>query len=362
MNYRSLGNSGLKVSELSLGSWTTFGGSVGEADAGPIVHKAFELGINLFDTADVYVKGGAERALGAAIRDLPRGEIVVATKCMGRVGEGPLGRGLSRKHIFDAMDASLKRLGLDYVDLYQFHAPDAETPIEESLRAFEDLVRLGRTRYIGFSNFDEQPPLANQVAAIQTRERWTRMISSQPRYSLLDRHVEDGHEAYCRQHGIGMIVYSPLAQGVLTNKYAAGARPEGSRATGAFAHFLDSQKALTPENIAAAERLGAWCAQRGLEPVAVALAWVLRSPVVSSAILGATSAAQLEQNVKALDVKLSDDEWREVEALTSNRPAKSAAPKRTPAAKTQPVAKARAVTKAKPAAGRKRAARPRAKK
>src|SRR5213076_2034910 len=134
MNYRSLGASGLKVSELSLGSWTTFGGSVASGDAGPIVSRAFELGVNLFDTADVYVKGGAERALGASIRDLPRGEIVVATKCMGRVGEGPLGRGLSRKHIFDALDASLRRLGVDYIDLYQFHAPDADTPIEESLR------------------------------------------------------------------------------------------------------------------------------------------------------------------------------------------------------------------------------------
>ena len=250
MNYRSLGISGLKVSELSLGSWTTLGGSVTAGATVPIVRRAFELGINLFDTADVYVKGGAERALGAAIRDLPRGEIVVATKCMGRVGEGPLGRGLSRKHIFDAMDASLKRLGVDYVDLYQFHAPDADTPIEESLHAFEDLVRMGKTRYVGFSNFDEQPPLADQVAAIQARERWTRMISSQPRYSLLDRHVEDGHAAYCRKQGIGMIVYSPLCQGVLTNKYAGGARPEGSRATGSFAHFLESQKALTPENVA----------------------------------------------------------------------------------------------------------------
>src|SRR5262245_57710474 len=348
MNYRSLGNSGLKVSELSLGSWTTLGGSVGPADAGPIVAKAFELGINLFDTADVYVKGGAERALGAAIRDLPRGEIVVATKCMGRVGEGPLGRGLSRKHIFDAMDASLKRLGLDYVDLYQFHAPDADTPIEESLRAFEDLVRLGKTRYIGFSNFDEQPPLADQVAAIQARERWTRMISSQPRYSLLDRHVEEGHDVYCKKHGIGMIVYSPLAQGVLTNKYAAGARPEGSRATGTFAHFLDSQKALTPENVAAAERLGGWCATRGLEPAAVALAWVLRNPVVSSAILGATTTAQLEQNLKALEVKLSDAEWREVETLASNAPGRVASrPARKPsvpkrAAKAKPAARPRA--------------------
>jgi len=328
MNYRSLGISGLKVSELSLGSWTTFGGSVGEADAAPIVHRAFDMGINLFDTADVYVKGGAERALGAAIRDLPRGEIVVATKCMGRVGDGPLGRGLSRKHIFDAMDASLKRLGLDYVDLYQFHAPDAETPIEESLRAFEDLVRLGKTRYIGFSNFDEQPALADEVAAIQSREHWTRMISSQPRYSLLDRHVEDGHAAYCRKHGIGMIVYSPLAQGVLTNKYADGARPEGSRATGTFAHFLESQKALTPENVAAAGRLGAWCATRGLEPSAVALAWVLRNAAVASAIIGATSTAQLEQNVKALEVKLDDAEWREVGALASNGAAKPAAAKK----------------------------------
>jgi len=349
MNYRSLGISGLKVSELSLGSWTTFGGSVGEADAAPIVHRAFDMGINLFDTADVYVKGGAERALGAAIRDLPRGEIVVATKCMGRVGDGPLGRGLSRKHIFDAMDASLNRLGLDYVDLYQFHAPDAETPIEESLRAFEDLVRLGKTRYIGFSNFDEQPALADEVAAIQSREHWTRMISSQPRYSLLDRHVEDGHTAYCRKHGIGMIVYSPLAQGVLTNKYAGGARPEGSRATGTFAHFLESQKALTPENVAAAGRLGAWCATRGLEPSAVALAWVLRNAAVASAIIGATSTAQLEQNVKALEVKLDDAEWREVGALASNGAAKPAAAKK-PALK-------RAAARLKPASRPRRAAR-----
>ena len=351
MNYRSLGNSGLKVSELSLGSWTTLGGSVASGDAGPIVRKAFDLGINLFDTADVYVKGGAERVLGDAIRDLPRGEIVVATKCMGRVGEGPLGRGLSRKHIFDAMDASLRRLGVDYVDLYQFHAPDSDTPIEESLRAFEDLVRLGKTRYIGFSNFDEQPPLADEVAAIQARERWTRMISSQPRYSLLDRHVEDGHAAYCRKHGIGMIVYSPLSQGVLTNKYAGGARPEGSRATGAFAHFLDSQKALLPENVAAAERLGAWCAARGLEPAAVALAWVLRNPAVSSAIIGATNTGQLEQNLTALEVKLGEAEWRDVETLASNAPAKPAV-----------AAKRKAASRAKPAPKRTQPARPRGKK
>ncbi len=330
MNYRPLGRSGLMVSELSLGSWTTLGGSIGTDDSGAIVRRAFELGINLFDTADVYVKGGAERALGEAIRDLPRGEIVIATKCMGRVWEGPLGRGLSRKHIFDALDASLVRLGLDYVDLYQFHAPDADTPIEESLRAFEDVVRSGKVRYVGFSNFDEQPALAQQVVAIQKREHWLPMISSQPRYNLLDRHVEQGHAAFCRKNGIGMIVYSPLAQGVLSNKYARGARPEGSRAAGAFAHFLESQKALTPENVAAAERLGAFCEERSLEPAAVALAWVLRNPVVSSAIIGATSVAQLEQNARALEVKLSDAEWKQVAALAQAKPAAKGAAKEAP--------------------------------
>jgi len=325
VKYRRLGHSGLQVSEVSLGSWTTIGGSVGAKASAPIVRRAFELGINLFDTADVYVKGAAEEALGAALKGLPRGEIVVATKAMGRVWEGPMGRGLSRKHLFDALDASLKRLQLDYVDLYQFHAPDDDTPIEESLRALEDLVRSGRVRYVGFSNFDHQPALASQAVALQRRHGYLPFISSQPRYNLLDRHVEGSHDAFCRKHGIGMIVYSPLAQGVLTNKYAGGARPKGSRATGAFAHFLESQHALTPEHVAAAERLAAWCRPRGLSPAAVAIAWVLRNPVVSSAILGATSVAQLEQNVKALEVTLSESEWREVAAITAARPARKAA-------------------------------------
>ena len=336
MNYRKLGNSGLQVSELSLGSWTTFGGSLGPGAAVPIVRRAFELGYNLFDTADVYLKGVAETELGEALRGLPRGEIVVATKCMGRVGDGPMGRGLSRKHIFDAIGASLKRLKLDYVDLYQFHAPDADAPIEESVCAFEDLVRSGKVRYVGYSNFDEQPKLAAEVIALQKRHGWTPMISSQPRYNLVERHVEQGHAAFCRKHGIGMIVYSPLAQGVLTNKYAGGARPEGSRATGSFAHFLDSQKAITPENVAAAERFGVWCKKRELDPAAVALAWVLRNPAVSSAITGATIVSHVERNVKALEVKLTAAEWRAVSALATPKPvrkASRAAVKQRPAAK-----------------------------
>jgi len=325
MNYRKLGASGLQVSEISLGSWTTYGGSVGVDDTTRIVRRAFEAGVNLFDTADVYVKGEAERALGAAIRGLPREQLVIATKCMGRVWDGPMGRGLSRKHIVEACERSLRRLGVEYVDLYQFHAPDTDTPIEESLRAFEDLVCMGKALYVGFSNFDHHPKVAAQVPVIQKREGYLPMISSQPRWNLLDRHVEKEHEAYCRKHGIGMIVYSPLAQGVLTNKYAGGARPAGSRATGSFGHFLESEKALTPENVAAAERLAAWCAPRGHEPAAVAIAWVLHHDVVSSAIVGATSVEQLEQNLRAAELRLTAAEWREVEAAVAGRKALAAA-------------------------------------
>src|SRR6266571_3069135 len=306
MNYRRLGASGLKVSEVALGSWTTYGGSVAEADAVRIIQRAFELGINTFDTADVYARGAAERALGAALKSMPREQVVVATKVMGRVWEGPLGAGLSRKHIFDAMDQSLRRLGVDYVDLYQAHAPHPESPIEETVRAFEDLVRMGKARYVGFSNFDREPALARRAIEIQRARGWDTMVSSQPRYSLLDRHIEEEHIAFCRENGIGMIVYSPLAQGVLTNKYAAGGTPEGSRAASKFAHFLTAEKALTPENVAAAARFTAWVKSRGLPgPGPVALAWVLREPQVSTAIIGASRLEQLEENVKAGDLKLS---------------------------------------------------------
>src|SRR5262249_5447168 len=201
-----------------VGSWTTFGGYAEDAEAIRIVRRAFELGINLFDTADVYVRGGAETLLGKALTGLPREQLVIATKVMGRVWDGPLGAGLSRKHIFDAMDQSLKRLGIDYVDLYQAHAPHAESPIEETLRAFEDLVRMGKARYVGCSNFAGGPALAWKPTEPRADPGWDRMVWSQPRYSLLDRHVEDEHIGFCAEHGIGMIVYSPLAQGVLTGK------------------------------------------------------------------------------------------------------------------------------------------------
>lgn len=344
MKYRTLGRTGLKVSEIALGSWTTYGGSVPESDAVRIIHHAFERGINLFDTADVYVRGAAERALGRALQSLPREQVVVATKVMGRVWEGPLGAGLSRKHVFDAMDQSLRRLGLDYVDLYQIHAADHTTPIEETLRAFEDLVRMGKARYVGFSNLDHHPALAQRAVGLQRSRGWDGFVSSQPRYNLLDRHAEPGHLAFCRRNGIGLIVYSPLAQGVLTNKYAGGARPEGSRATTSFAHFLDAEKALTPDNVAATERFAAWVSRRGLPgPAPVAIAWTLRRPEVSSAIIGATSIEQLEQNLGAEEIELTAADWREAEAAIAG--AAGARRRSTPGAK-RPAGRAAARSRA----------------
>jgi len=317
MNYRLLGNTGLKVSELALGSWTTYGGSVDDGMAIRIIHRAFELGINIFDTADVYVRGGAETVLGRALQSLPREQVVVATKVMGRVWDGPLGAGLSRKHIFDAMDQSLKRLQVDYVDLYQLHAPDPGTPIEETLRALEDLVRMGKARYIGFSNYDRDPKLLARAVARQQERGFERFVSSQPRYNLLEPRIEAEHMRFCTRNGIGILAYSPLLQGVLTNKYAGGIIPEGSRATSKFKHFLEQEKALTPENVAAAERFAAWVSRKGAgTPSQIGIAWVLRRPEISCAILGATSVEQLEENLQAIDIKLTADEWAECAKVT----------------------------------------------
>ncbi|MGH7724927.1 MAG: aldo/keto reductase [Candidatus Eiseniibacteriota bacterium] len=325
MNIRRLGRSGLKVSELSLGTWTTIGGSVDRAEAIPIIRRAFELGVNLFDTADIYSGGKAEEVLGEALADLPRDEVIVATKCMRQVWPGPNGGGLSRKHIFAALDRSLMRLKVDYVDLYQLHAPDPDTPIEESVRAFEDLVRSGKVRYVGYSNYDaEAPPDARKILEFQNERGFDLMVSSQPRWNLIDRHIEKEHLALCRKWGVGLLVYSPLAQGVLTNKYAGGARPDGTRAASRFGKFMETEKMLTPETVAAAERFAAWVTKRGIgSPAQVALAWVLKHPEVASVLVGAASVAQLEENLKAGELMFTEGDWREVEAAIAGRvPAK----------------------------------------
>lgn len=310
MNYRRLGRSGLKVSEISLGSWLTYGGTVDAKASRKVILAAWDRGINFFDTADVYSRGQAEVVLGEVLPELPRNEIVVATKVMGRVWDGPLGRGLSRKHVMDAADASLRRLNLDYIDLYQAHAPDNDTPLEETLSAFNDLVRSGKVRYLGVSNFSTEQHVECQ--RLCERNGWERIVSSQPCYNLLDRTVEPALVPRCREEGIGLIVYSPLAQGVLTGKYGRGKAPKGSRATTPAAAFME--RSLAPEQLKKVATLEKVARRRGKKPSQVALAWILGQDVVSSAIVGATTPEQIKENVKAVSVRLSVKDREELEA------------------------------------------------
>ncbi|NNF06267.1 MAG: aldo/keto reductase family protein [Candidatus Eisenbacteria bacterium] len=309
MQYRRLGRSGLKVSEISLGSWLTIGTSVGEGESKKIIHKAWDMGVNFYDTADVYTQGAAEVVLGKAIADLPRNELVVATKCMGRVWPGPMGQGLSRKHVMDAIDGSLMRLNLDYIDLYQAHAPDGDTPLEETLSTFNDLVRSGKVRYLGISNFTTEETV--EVLRICERNGWESVVSHQPPYNLLDRRVEPNLIPRCRTEGIGLIVYSPLAQGILTGKYGSGKRPAGSRATTKWKKFMD--KWMEEDDFKKIRVLQRVSKRKGKSMAQVALAWTLRDPVVSSAIIGATSLDQLKENLKAIKVRLTQKDLDELD-------------------------------------------------
>src|SRR3954462_7179348 len=220
MRYRRLGASGLKVSEVSLGSWLTYGGHVADRAAQACVHCAYELGVNLFDTADVYRRGAAERLVGAALRRYDRTSYVLATKVYFPMGEGPNDRGLSRKHIVESCEASLKRLGTDYIDLYQCHRYDAETPLEETLRALDDLVSAGKVLYVGVSEWTAAQ--LDDARTIGDRLLLRPIRSNQPQYSLLWRRIEDDVIPTSERLGTGQIVWSPLAQGVLSGKYRRG--------------------------------------------------------------------------------------------------------------------------------------------
>jgi aryl-alcohol dehydrogenase-like predicted oxidoreductase len=305
MEYRHLGNSGMVVSAFSYGNWVTHGSQVEEDAARACVKKALDLGITTFDTADVYAMGAAEEVLGRALEGVRRDSIEIFTKVYWPTGPNPNNRGLSRKHIIESCNASLKRLRTDHVDLIQAHRFDYEAPVEETLRAFDDLVRQGKAHYVGVSEWTaEQIEEALQVADDMGFDR---IISNQPQYSLLWRVIEAEVVPLCEREGIGQIVWSPLAQGVLTGKYQPGAGPpEGSRATSELGSGFISW--LLDDNILApVQRFAAIAREAGYTPSSVALAWVLQNPNVSSAILGATRPEQLEENVKALEVNLEPD-------------------------------------------------------
>jgi len=311
VEYRRLGKTGLKVSAISLGSWLTFGAAVEREAAVATIHRAYDLGINFFDTANVYARGAAEEVVGEALRGLPRSSYVVATKVFGAMGDGPNDRGLSRKHIMEQCHASLRRLGLDYIDLYYCHRYDPETDPEETLRALDDLVTQGKVLYVGISEWT-----AAQIAdAVYLARRLglDPIAADQPVYNLLHRLIEAEIMPLCAREGIGLVPFSPLAQGVLTGKYRPGqAPPPGTRAAdpdqGRWMQRLMSDPVLE-----AVQRLVPLAREHGLSPSQLALAWVLRRPEVSSALTGATRPEQVEENAKAAGVRLGDQVWAEVD-------------------------------------------------
>jgi len=305
MQYRHLGRAGVRVSTISLGSWLTYGGSVAEQQAIDCIHKAYDLGITFFDTANAYNRGSAEQVVGRALKDIPRESYVLATKASWPMGDGPNDRGLSRKHLMEQCHASLKRLGVDYVDLYQCHRYDVETPVEETLRALDDLVTQGKVLYAGVSEWSAaQITDAVHVARALNLDQ---IVSNQPIYNMLQRYIEPEIIPLSDREGIGQIVFSPLAQGVLTGKYKPGQQPEqGTRAadpeSGQGMRDLMSDATLTR-----VQQLQGVAREAGHPLPELALAWVLRQPNVSSAIIGASRPEQVEQNAKAADVTLDDD-------------------------------------------------------
>lgn len=315
MQYRKLGNSGLKVSEISLGSWLTYGGSVEEQTAETIIDKAYELGVNFFDTANGYRQGAAEEIVGRALGKYRRDSYVLATKVFFPMGSGPNDKGLSRKHIMEQCHASLKRLGVDYIDLYQCHRYDTETPLDETLRALDDLVTQGKILYAGVSEWSAVQ--IADAAHLGKALNLDRIVSNQPQYSMLYRRIEQDVVPVCEREGIGQVVFSPLAQGVLTGKYKPGAPlPAGSRATDSESNMW-MDPLLRDDVLDKVQRLIPIAERNGLTLAALALAWVLRLDNVSSCIIGASRPEQLEQNVKASGVTLSADDLNEIEAILS---------------------------------------------
>lgn len=313
MEYRNLGRSGLKVSKMALGT-NAFGTRADEAAGIAIVHAALDAGINLVDTADMYGDGESERIVGKAIRDR-RSRVVLATKGGWRVGEGPNDAGSSRQHILDAVDASLKRLGTDYIDLYQMHRWDGETPLEETLETLNDLVRWGKVRYIGCSNYAAWQIV--KAVGIQERRGFARYISHQPEYSPVNRAIEREVIPASLSEGLGQIVYFPLAGGLFTGKYRRGeAAPAGSRAAVQGEHF--THRWFTDRNFDLVDRLSGIAQEAGISLPHLVLAWVMARPGVTAAIVGASRAEQVQANVAACDVVLPPEVIQQVDAASAD--------------------------------------------
>lgn len=313
MNYRRLGRYGVKVSEVGLGGWLTQGRSIDDATTAQIVHRAFDLGVNFFDSADVYHAGAAETALAKALEGIRRDDVVIATKCFFPMSDRPNDRGLSRKHIHESVHHSLRRLKTDYIDLFQFHRFDPETPHDETVRAIDDLIRQGKVLYWGVSEW----PAHQIVNAVHVAKELNCLppASNQPIYNMLSRGIESAVIPACEQHGLGLVVFSPLAQGVLTGKYAPGQAPAaGTRAADGTSNMFMGGL-MTEETLGKVQRLGAYAESIGLTLTQYALAWCLRQPILSSVIVGASRVEQIEANVAASGITLTAEQIEAGEAI-----------------------------------------------
>ena len=304
MQYRKLGRWGMQVSTVSLGSWLTYGGSVEEETAKQCVWRAYDLGVTFFDTANVYMRGRAEEVMGKALADFQRDSYVLATKVYFPMGDGPNDSGLSRKHVSEQCDHSLRRLGVDYIDLYQCHRYDEDTPLEETCRVMDDLIRQGKILYWGTSEWT-----ADQIAHavnLCRAEGWSVPVSNQPQYSALWRQIEDRVLPTSEELGIGNVVWSPLAMGILSGKYTSvDDVPADSRAAGDDAKFMN--RYFNQEVLDAVQQTKTIAEEAGCSLAQLALAWCLRQPYVSSVIAGATKPSHVDDNVAAADLELDDD-------------------------------------------------------
>jgi aryl-alcohol dehydrogenase-like predicted oxidoreductase len=332
MEYRHLGRSGLKISEIAYGNWITHGSQVEEDAARACVAAALDEGITSFDTADAYAGTKAEEVLGRALHGVRRESVEIFTKLYWPVGPGANDSGLSRKHIMESAHGSLRRLQTDYVDLYQAHRYDHETPLEETLRAFDDLVRQGKVLYVGVSEWR-----AEEIAAalrIAGEMGFDKIVSNQPQYNMLWRVIEAEVLPLCEKEGIGQIVFSPIAQGVLTGKYLPGsAAPAGSRATDAGgSRFIE--RLLTDDVLTRVQQLRPIADEAGLTLAQLAVAWTLQNPGVSAAIVGATRPEQVRENVRASGIRLDEAVMRRIDDILgpviSTDPAGTASPASRP--------------------------------
>ncbi|MBS43251.1 MAG: aldo/keto reductase [Nocardioides sp.] len=332
MEFRNLGASGLRISAIAYGNWLTHGSQVEEDAATACVRQALEEGITTFDTADVYANTAAESVLGRALAGERREGLEIFTKVFWPTGpQGHNDHGLSRKHIMESIDGSLQRLGTDYVDLYQAHRYDHETPLEETMLAFADVVRAGKALYIGVSEWRAEEIRAAHALATELK---VPLVSSQPQYNMLWRVIEAEVEPTCRELGLGQIVWSPIAQGVLTGKYKPGQpHPEGSRATDTKGGDAMIGRWLRDEVLDAVQRLEPVAAEAGLSLAQLAVAWTLQNDNVSAAIIGASRPEQVTDNVKAAGVTLDADLMTAIDEvlgdLPERDPGKTQSPRRS---------------------------------